>query len=101
MLRGAVYGNVTDAVKPPTPTAVSYCNMAVYKQLIEFLGLNLYFFKIDQSPYILWASLLDPCISLQQVLYNYQDDPELLPEIHKQNIRLEQYYEANFAGKIQ
>ncbi|KIJ54883.1 hypothetical protein M422DRAFT_240971 [Sphaerobolus stellatus SS14] len=76
--------------------------MAVSKQLMAFLGFDLYFFKSDQSPYILWASLLemDPRINLQQVLYDYQDDPELLPEIRKQKIELEQYYEANFAEKI-
>ncbi|KAL0945055.1 hypothetical protein HGRIS_014971 [Hohenbuehelia grisea] len=51
-----------------------------------------YYNKFDESPYCMWASLLDPRISYEALKSDYTDDPILSEYLESSRAKLEQHF---------
>ncbi|KAF8237019.1 hypothetical protein L208DRAFT_1520376, partial [Tricholoma matsutake] len=52
-----------------------------------------YYYKYDQSPFYIWAALLDPCISYEGAL---ADDPKLLEYLDSAKLSLHAHYNEHY-----
>ncbi|THU78181.1 hypothetical protein K435DRAFT_811775 [Dendrothele bispora CBS 962.96] len=59
-----------------------------------------YYTKFDESPFYLWASLLDPRISFIGLKQDYKDDEELLSSLNKSKEDLHDYYTRYYANAV-
>ncbi|KAI9437123.1 hypothetical protein F5148DRAFT_953123, partial [Russula earlei] len=64
------------------------------------LKLSEYYYKFDESPFYLWASLLDPCISYSALLDEFEGDEDLAPFLEVAKNKLHVYYKTHYANKI-
>ncbi|KAI9513529.1 hypothetical protein F5148DRAFT_969355, partial [Russula earlei] len=56
------------------------------------LKLSEYYYKFDESPFYLWASFLDPCISYSALLDEFEGNEDLAPFLKVAKNKLHVYY---------
>ncbi|KAF8237819.1 hypothetical protein L208DRAFT_1245537 [Tricholoma matsutake] len=55
-----------------------------------------YYYKIDTSPYYLWSSLLDPCISYDALQEDFAHDSTLLAQLKSSKLNLRLHFDTNY-----
>ncbi|KAK6984038.1 ribonuclease H-like domain-containing protein [Favolaschia claudopus] len=60
------------------------------------LKLSDYYYKYDQSPFYIWAALLDPRFNLKKLQKDYANDPELKSYLEVQTAALRRYFEDHY-----
>ncbi|KAF7798312.1 hypothetical protein EIP86_009533 [Pleurotus ostreatoroseus] len=93
----SIFVSLQDEIKthiarlPPTaPPILKDGLLAAYRKLSD------YFNTIDQSPFYLWACLLDPRISEEGLKAEASTDVDYLKEIEESKAALKLYYEENY-----
>ncbi|KIJ48682.1 hypothetical protein M422DRAFT_247543 [Sphaerobolus stellatus SS14] len=91
---------LTYAHNPPLPSSTSIfpeppqtATKEVRNALLaSHCKLSDYFYKIDQSPYPIWASLLDPHINYKGLVDDHANEPKLLEQIQQSKSELKAHY---------
>ncbi|KAG6864523.1 hypothetical protein C0991_008985 [Blastosporella zonata] len=60
--------------------------------------LSKYYYCFDQSPFYMWAILLDPCIMYEGLKEEYVNDLMLLMDLEEGKKNLVNYYQTNYEG---
>ncbi|KAK6981508.1 Transposase-like protein, partial [Favolaschia claudopus] len=60
------------------------------------LKLSDYYYKFDQSPFYIWAALLDPRFNLKKLQKDYASDPDLKSYLEVQTAALRRYFDDHY-----
>lgn len=97
----AIFKGLQDHIKEHIRALPSSASPQIRSALLaSHRKLGIYFYKIDESPYPIWACLLDPRINYQRLADDHENEPELLKEIQQRKYELESHYRRQYAGKI-
>ncbi|KIJ27296.1 hypothetical protein M422DRAFT_271550 [Sphaerobolus stellatus SS14] len=96
----AVFKGLQDSIRQFLREIPETASPGIRKALLaSHCKLSDYFHKFDQSPYPIWASLLDPRIGYKGLVDDHTEEPDLLAYVDARKQELELYYQEKYAGK--
>ncbi|KIK57877.1 hypothetical protein GYMLUDRAFT_60980 [Collybiopsis luxurians FD-317 M1] len=55
-----------------------------------------YYYKFEEPPYYTWAAFLDPQISYDTLVMDYQNEPDLLADIQMAKKSFEEHFQITY-----